>query len=223
MRLSLIGCVAVALIAAVPAAAGTTTPEQTYDLLFRNGTLDGLPRDESLIYTREVKNSYIPDSEERDSGRIELMFAGGEPESAELQFLKDEKHRNLGAFPASVGNPIIMYFVETVVRDMAESAGGSPFYIRNRVKDALVAPAEIRGNPVPFEGREVEATAVTLRPFADDPNAEKMKGFGALEITVTMSEDVPGWYQKLEAVVPGPDDAPLYASTLTLDSHGEIR
>ena len=37
---------------------------------------------------------------------------------------------------------MIMYFVETVTRDMGESAGGSVFYIRNRIKEALVTPTE---------------------------------------------------------------------------------
>ncbi len=214
---------ATSLAAALPAVAEMTGGQQTYDLLFRSGTLDGLPRDAALIYDRHVTNSYVPAAEERDSGRVELEFGGGEPERATLMFRNDQnKHRSLGAFPASVGNPIIMFFVETVVRDMAESAGGSPFYIRNRVKEALIQPAEITGEAVPFDGRDVAARAVTLRPFADDPNAPAMQGFGDLEITVTMSDEIPGWYQKLEAVVPGEDGAPRYASTLSLASHGKV-
>lgn len=221
MRNTLIALAAAALVAAGPAAAGSTKGRETYDLLFRTGTLDALPRGEALVYRRTVTNSYVPEAEARDTGRIALEFDGGEPERALLKFLNDDdKHRSLGAFPASVGNPIIMYFVETVVRDMAESAGGSPFYIRNRVKEALIRPAELSGDPVAFEGRDVAAQAVTLRPFEDDPNAAAMQGFGDLAITVTMSDEVPGWYQKLEAVVPGENGAPRYASTLSLASHG---
>lgn len=223
MRKILTGLVSAMAVAAMPAMAGTTGGEQSFDLLFKTGTLDDLPRDETLVYTRDVTNRYVPDAEERDTGRIALEFVGGEPEGALLKFMQGEKYRNLGKFPASVGNPIIMYFVETVVRDMAESAGGSPFYIRNRVKDALAKPGEMSGEEVTFEGHDIEAKAVTLRPFDGDPNAAAMQGFGDLEITVTMSEEVPGWYHTLEAVVPGTDGAPRYASTMTLASHEEVQ
>ena len=206
----------VATIAAAPAGAGTTG-DSTYDLLFRSGTLDALPRNHQLVYQREVTNALTPEAGDRDTGTIELKFIEGTPEQALLKFRQDEKYRNLGRFPASVGNPIIMYFVETVVRDMAESAGGSAFYIRNRVKDALVAPAELEGDPVDHRGEKVDATAVTLRPFKDDPNAQRMMGFDALELVVTMSEKVPGWYHTLEARVPGRDGGTIYSSKMVFD------
>jgi hypothetical protein len=203
-------------LAGLPASAGTTG-DATYDLLFRSGTLDSLPRDHHLVYAREVTNALKPEAADRDTGLIELNFVEGTPEQALLKFRQDDKHRNLGRFPASVGNPIIMFFVETVVRDMAESAGGSPFYIRNRVKDALVSPADLEGGPVDHKGETVDAQAVTLRPFEDDPNAERMFGFDALELVVTMSDDVPGWYHSLEARVPGDDGAMIYSSKMVFE------
>lgn len=222
MKTTFTALVAAALLAAAPAPAGSATAgAETYDLLFKGGTLDAVPRDYRLVYTRAVTNTYKPETEERDSGRIELTFDDGTPQGAFLRFYQDDKHRNIGTFPASVGNPIIMYFVETVVRDMAESAGGSPFYIRNRVKEALVAPAEIADEPAKVGGQEVAAREITIRPFAGDPNAERMQGFGDLEIRVTMSDEVPGWYYALEAVVPG-KDGPRYASTMTFTGEDKV-
>ena len=202
---------------------GAATAEQpqaagAYDLLFRNGTLDGLPRTETLTYARDVESLLVPAAGARDSGGIALDFAGGEPEMVRLDFRQGEKHRTLGEFPASVGNPMILYFVETAVRDMAEAAGGSPFYIRNRVKDALIRPATIETGTVRWDGAEVPATVVTLRPFEGDPSADRMQGFDRLTLTVTMSEAVPGWYGSLVAEVPGAEgEAPVYRSAITLE------
>jgi len=199
--------VAAALVLAGPAGAQTMDTE-AYDLLFRNGTLDEIDRDATITYRREVENALKPEAAVRDTGEIELSFEPGtDPEEAHLRFVQGEMHRGLGAFPASVGNPMIMYFVETVVRDMAESTGGSPFYIRNRVKEALIQPAEVT------EGGE--QTTVVLRPFEDDPNAERMQGFGELRLEVVMSDEVPGWYRSLSAVAPGTGAAPAYASGIT--------
>ena len=210
MRLLRLFILATLLSGPVLADTTETTKTETYDLLFRDGTLDDVSRDKSLVYDRHVSNRLLPDTATRDTGRIVLEFGGADAAQANLEFQQDGKYRNLGSFPASVGNPIIMYFVETVVRDMAESAGGSPFYIRNRVKESLIRPAERHD-----EGDSVD---VILRPFDGDPNAARMNGFGDLALTVTMSDEVPGWYRSLSASVPAPDGgAPIYSSTLSFD------
>jgi hypothetical protein len=189
MRKTLALAAALACWSALPVAAANAEVERGYDLLFRQGTLDDLARDAVLHYTRNVTNRASPDAALRDSG-----------------------------FPASVGNPMIMYFYESVVRDMAETAGGSPFYIRNRVKDALVRPAEILEGEAEFQGRRVATRTIVLRPFADDPNRARMRGFGDLELRVTMSEAVPGWYLSLVAEAPDAAGSPAaYLSELRLD------
>ncbi|MCR8548400.1 hypothetical protein M4578_11205 [Salipiger sp. P9] len=218
MRKTLALVAAVAWLA-LPVTAATGEAAQTYDLLFRQGTLDEVNRDAALHYTRAVTNRANPETAERDTGEIVLSFAEGEAVLANLQFLQDGKHRNLGSFPASVGNPMIMYFYESVIRDMAESSGGSPFYIRNRVKEALVRPAEIEEGEVVFDGRTVMTRTVTLRPFADDPNRARMKGFGDLELRVVMSDAVPGWYLALVAEAPDAQgSAGGYRSELRFDA-----
>ena len=61
-----------------------------------------------------------------------------------------------------MANPLLLYFLETTVRVMAEATGGSPYYIRNRIREALVA-----SDLGAADGAERE---VTLTPFAADPN-----------------------------------------------------
>ncbi|WP_146346675.1 hypothetical protein [Falsiphaeobacter marinintestinus] len=197
---------AAGLFAIFVAGIGAATPldgAKTYDMLFRNGTLDEISRDAALIYNRDVVNTLNPELAERDSGDIALTFRDGQATMAMLEFRQDDKHRVLGTFPASVGNPMIMYFYEAVVRDMAETTGGSPFYIRNRVKEALIKPSDLEQGEAQYEGRTVKTQIIRLFPFADDKNKERMKGFGDLELRVTMSEDVPGWYLSLVAEAAG--------------------
>ncbi|ETX28659.1 hypothetical protein [Roseivivax isoporae] len=217
--LALIGAVVLLAGPLVGAAAAQNAGTATYDLLFRNGTLDDLARDTALVYDRTVANRAKPEAATRDTGTIALSFSETDgKEVATLQFRQDGKHRNLGSFPASVGNPMIMFFYETVVRDMAEAAGGSPFYIRNRVKDSLIQPAEVTRGTATFEGAEVETVTVTLRPFAEDPNRAQMSGFGDLALAVTMSEAVPGWYLTLAAEAPHPEGGdPIYRSVIAFD------
>lgn len=195
-----IPAMALALILATGmAVAAPLDGEKTYDLLFRNGTLDEIDRSAALVYRRDVTNALKPEADARDSGAVTLSFRKEDGNVALLQFWKDEKYRALGTFPASVGNPMIMYFYETVVRDMAEAAGGSPFYIRNRVKDALIDTSDIVEGEAVINGETVATKTIRMYPFAGDPNSDRMQGFGDLELQVTMSEAVPGWYTSLVA------------------------
>ncbi|WP_300035484.1 hypothetical protein [uncultured Roseobacter sp.] len=213
MKKLLTGSLVAALIAGI-AAATPLEGDKTYDMLFRNGTLDEVSRAAELVYARTVTNTLNPEAEDRDTGQIALSFSEGQATMAQLEFRKDEKYRKLGSFPASVGNPMIMYFYETVVRDMAEAAGGSPYYIRNRVKDSLIRTSDIIEGEGEVNGQTVPTRTIRIYPFRDDPNRDRMQGFGDLELRVTMSDAVPGWYMSLVAEASGGD---VYRSELKFD------
>jgi len=210
LRYAAAGIVSMVMAGAVFAA--SLDGDATYDMLFRGGTLDEVGRDKELIYSRNVTNTLKPEAEARDTGDIALSFRTGDIDIALIEFRRDGKHRSLGTFPASVGNPMIMVFYETVVRDMAEAAGGSPDYIRNRVKEALIQPTDMTAGETIVDGRMVATQTIRMNPFAGDPNIDRMKGFGDLELRVTMSEDVPGWYTHLLAEASGGE---VYKSELT--------
>jgi hypothetical protein len=221
MRKRLVLALVAGLGFAAPALAGSAEEAPVYDLLFKQGTLDNVSAGSTLIYTRDVTNPAKPEMAERESGQIAMALTPDATDGktmAKLELRQDDKHRGMGSFPASVGNPMIMVFYEGVIRDMAETAGGSPFYIRNRVKDALVQPAEVSMGLAEFDGREVPVKVVTLRPFTEDPNRERMMGFGDLALTVTMSEEVPGWYLSLEATAPVEGVEGGYRSDLRFDA-----
>lgn len=223
MRIFLSG-LAISILCLNPAPVASADAEQAYNLMFQNGVLDTIPRDKEIIYQRTVTNRLRPDTAERDTGDIALRFRDDGNEMAHLEFRQNDKHRAMGVFPASVGNPMIMVFYESAIRDMAESAGGSPFYIRNRVKDALIQPAEIVEGEAVVNGKTVPVKTILMRPFAEDPNRGRMQGFGNLVLSVTVSEEVPGWYLSLlaEAVPEGKVTA-VYRSEMQFEEMQEGR
>ncbi len=211
--------IAATILAVAPMALIFAAETKAYDLLFRTGTLDAIDRDTELIYRRTVHDALDPQAAARRTGEIALTIGPGAPAMARLDFRQDGRHRPLGRFPASVGNPMIMYFYESVIRDMAASAGGSPFYIRNRVKEILTRPGAVETAQMPYDGDTITVRTVRLRPFARDPNRDRMRGFGDLELRVSMSEAVPGWYLSLvaESADPAGQGAPVYRSELRFD------
>lgn len=222
MGKALISALVVIAVMATAPVATAATGEETYDLLFRNGTLDAIDRDAALVYRRDVTNTILPKAAERDTGQVAITFGAEDDSMARLEFRRDEKHKGLGRFPANVGNPMIMYFYESVIRDMAETAGGSPFYIRNRVKEALVQPADIETGEAILDGKTIATQTIRLYPFAGDPNQDRMRGFGDLVLSVTMSDAVPGWYVSLVAEAAPKGAAPVYRSELVFDRLEEV-
>ena len=117
----------------------------------------------------------------------------------------DGKVQPIAAFPASGPNPVLLYFLETTARGMAAATGGSPFYIRNRIREALAAaplgPADAPGE-------------VVLRPFAADPNRARMGAFADLALRLRFDPDRPDRILELSADTP--DAAGGYHQRLTL-------
>ena len=213
---------------------GSTAPlsaAETYDLLFRKAALSGLPASpppaageegrDILVYDRIV--SPLKKGESGDTDTIGLQLTSDD--NAALILHRGPQMRVIGTFPASVGNPLIMYFLETAVADIAQQSGGSPFYMRNRIKEALLKDAEIVPVSVRVGDRDIAARQVTIRPFAKDKARDQMGRFAELALDVTVSQDVPGWYYSLKASVPeGSTPADIsYSNAITLTQGGNAK
>lgn len=201
MRKKLVSLALLCALAA-PVNAAMIEGNALYETLFKTGTLEGVATGSQLVYERTVSNTALPDAATRDTGNVILTLEQGDALMANLEFRQQEKHRGLGSFPASIGNPMIMYFAETVARDMAETAGGSPFYIRNRLKESLISAADLTEGQQQMDGTDIAVKTVVLRPFAKDPNRGRMNGFEDLELTIAMSDTVPGYYLTMTAATP---------------------
>jgi hypothetical protein len=141
--------------------------------------------------------------------------AAGERE-LEVTLTSAGRARPVPSFPGAAAHPLLLIILESTVRNMAELTGGSPFYIRNRMREALWTAATA---PEPAElvldGATLPAEAVVVRPFVADPNRGEMGAFAELELRFVLSEAVPGGIARLEAETgPGPEGTPELAETI---------
>ena len=194
------------LVAALTLAPVASFAETAFELAFRDGTLDAFEDGDRLDYASAVA---LPSGDE-DGSTVSVALDGNG--TAALELHRDGASRLLGRFDADVGNPLAMYFLERTIRSVSDATGGSDFYLRNRVKDALRAPESVREVQVDWNGRPVGATEIVLAPFVGDPNLGKLGAYGDLRIRLTVGEDVPGWYHSLRAEA----GEGAFASTLLL-------
>lgn len=99
----------------------------------------------------------------------------------EMHEVAGGRDRIVGSFPASV-DPLVIYFFENAARNMAAITGGSPHYIRNRIKAALRTGGAVTVAP---DG----GSTIIISPFLDDPNAARMKGFETLTLVISLAAD----------------------------------
>lgn len=118
----------------------------------------------------------------------------------------------IAEFPARSAGPMALYFLESVVRSMAETSGGSPFYIRNRLREAFVAAELGEAAAAAAPEGEVQAHRVEIRPFEKDPNRPRMGEFADLLLVFTITPE--GRLLSLSADTPSEEGG--YHERLTL-------
>ena len=119
--------------------------------------------------------------------------------------VRDET-RQLAEFPVAAPHPILLMFLENVMRSVSQETGGSPHYIRNRMRTTLGA-AEVH------DGR------LSIAPFRDDPSKDRFGAFADLEIEVQWEPENPAALLYLSAKLP--NDPERYSEILTLQPKGE--
>jgi hypothetical protein len=201
----------VGLALAAPARTETVT-----EALFAEGVFASLPDGQEVGYIHVRRGAVSPDGAPVTDGRIAIVSgpaADGTP-TLSLSLETEEGQRQTAHFPASGGNPVLMVFLESAVRRMAAASGGSPFYIRNRIKDALREGGEMTDGTQDLSGQAIATREVVLYPFKSDPNRDRMGEFADLSLRFVVSDKVPGHFLLLSADTP--KAASGYHETITL-------
>ncbi|SNT68461.1 hypothetical protein [Paracoccus seriniphilus] len=188
-------------------ASGPVVAGEAGDIVFANRGPWSLP-DSSIAWTVNVAGPEAPGFLPVHDGSVtlaEIIDPSDQQPALQLIRKTDARSQKIGPFPISGGDPVLTFFLEQTSRDMARLTGGSPFYIRNRIKDAV-----FRGGQIARDGDSVVAT---FQPFAADPNAAKMNGFQTLKLTFVL-DDPAAPIRELRAETEG--DIPGYLNHMVL-------
>ncbi len=176
--------------------AGPALPGEAGDAVFAERGPWSLDKD--LNWSLQVKGPEATGFQPVKAGSLTLTeVTDPSDQQPVLQLVQktDTRTRQIGPFPISAGDPVLTFFLEQVTRDMAGLTGGSPFYIRNRIKEAL-----FQGGTIDRSG---DGAVASFRPFAQDPNAARMGGFQTLALTFVLGEDPAQPIRELRAQTEG--------------------
>lgn len=186
------------------------------DALFAEGIFNELPDGQEIAYDHIRSGTAAQDFVPVADGHILVVtsVAADGTRGLSMKIEADGSQREILDFPASGGNPVLMVFLESAVRSMAALTGGSPFYIRNRIKDALRQGGDLIEVDADFAGGVIAARELTLHPFVTDPNRDRMGAFADLSLRFVVADAVPGHFLLLSAETPA--DSAQYRETITL-------
>jgi hypothetical protein len=212
--------VMLAALAAGTAAAQPVSPAET--LLFETDHLARLKAPATLVYAFRKESNVEPGF--RDEVRLDLARVNGKL-SATLHFLSGEHKQDIPALEEAHGNPVLLGFLEHDIADMKRLTGGSTSYFRKRIRMALAQGAEVTRQTIAFQGQTVQAQAVRIQPYLNDPMHARFEKYLHKTYTFIFSDQVPGGLYRLHTslgtpemvrTAAAPTDGPVIEETLTL-------
>jgi hypothetical protein len=211
-------CLAILALFAIPSArAASDDPppplSEAQIALFETPHLDGIDHPEALEY------SYRREGPDGFADRVVVRVQDIHPDRGKyvsFDYLTGEHHVLFPAVDDFRGNPLLMLFLEHDVRLMKEQIGIAAGYLRDRIRHAFVDQAVVADTTVPFDGHDVAARRITLRPFARDDRFAHLPTAQAKTYTFVLSEAVPGMIVELRAETPADAEtgAPAYGEQL---------
>ncbi|MEM6422224.1 MAG: hypothetical protein AAF698_06515 [Pseudomonadota bacterium] len=201
--------------------AGTADP---VDLLFKTEHMEGLPPGAALSYahnrTALPALQLGPDFEQRIA--LETVQEGdGAPASVKVTMDADGAPRQLEQFRGVPGNPILMVFLETTVSAISRATGGSPFYLRNRMREALRDRLSSMPMILQVGTARLPARVLEVAPFVEDENATRLGAFAGLSLRFVVAEQAPGMILSMRASTPEEQDgAAAYSEEIALVPNG---
>ncbi|MCB1791498.1 MAG: hypothetical protein KDJ24_14455 [Gammaproteobacteria bacterium] len=185
-------CLLCSLASTTVIAAQDTEPElnKAQKLIFLGEHLRQTAPGQTLVYafTSNVNGQATKSDEVKmtvtgvvDDARRDLAF----------EFLSGDDRMNFPDAHGYRGNPIVVQFLERDIRDMSRQTGTPIAYLRNTIRRAFAAP-QINETRVEVAGNDVDATEITVLPFATDANLAEFEGVAGKEYRFVYSEQIPG-------------------------------
>ncbi len=178
--------------AAAPAA--TADKPDVATLLFGTPQWDKAPAGAKLRYTFEKTTAEASLGTPFKDEVVLTLGAGEDAKSrtTEMQLFSGANRKPAGPFRSDQQNPLLLVILENNVQEFSTLFKANPRYIKNAIRKAWRENAKIEPAQDEIDGKPVAVTRITVTPFANDPESDRMKGLQTSSYVVDVSNDVPG-------------------------------
>ena len=212
---------ALAQTTAPAAASPAAAPADVGELLFDAKHFKNTAPDAKIRYTfrREAADpaKLMPSFSDEIDFKLE---PGSTPDNRNVvvTLFKGENHRPAGPFDDVSFNPIAILTLEFDVGNLSKVLHANPRYLKNAVRKAMRENPTITPIKIKVAGKDVDATQILIKPFADDrDNRDRLGPFLNTSYTFVVSDAVPGSIYSIKIDTPDtskPDAKPVLVEEL---------
>lgn len=210
--------------AAAPSSPESTKPAATAKpdvatLLFSTPQWAQAPVGSKIVY------SYVKTTTDAQFGKgfedtISLKLdKGDKPDerTVEVKMFSGMNAKPAGPFTSDVQNPVLLLVFEENVQELSKLFSANPRYLKNAIRKAWRDDAKIEDAQVMVDGKMVPGTRITVTPFVNDGEKDKMKGLEGMVYTVEIADSVPGNIADIDIYAP-PQGPRKFSETLRFKS-----
>ena len=201
-RLRVFAACAAVIASMASAAAADPVKRTAVDLLFESKHLELLGKGMEATYRldRTVSDAKLVGEPFSDDIRVGVkdVDQSGKREVV-VRLFTGERARDPHTETDLTGNPLLVVFLDRSISNFAIVGGGNRNYLKQQFRAALRDNADVQPAKVEFGGKTVDGYRITVTPFANDKNAQRMLGYEGSKFTFLISDKVPGYFVDLHA------------------------
>lgn len=170
-------------------------------LLFETDHLAPIKAPATLVYEFRRQSNVEPGF--TDSVQLDVSRSKGQLHAV-LHFLTGARKQALPEVDDAHGNPVLLGFLEHDIAEMKRLTGGSAGYFRKRIRLALASGAQVTPQRITYGGKAVEAKAVRVQPYLNDPLQARFENYVRKTYTFILSDQVPGGVYRVSTTLANP-------------------
>lgn len=183
-----------------------TAAETVSSMVFDAGLLAEIRQPTTFNYRYEMSGSSLP---EPFASHVTMEVREVQPDGGKSVFFdmfEGPNRRAFGPMAAKEQNPLVLVFLQRDVVQMSNLTGGAGGYFQQQIRKAFNEPAATSPVTVEMGGREIAATRIEIKPFANDPNIQRFPKFKDKTYEFIVAEEVPGGLYRIAASTPDPEN-----------------
>ena len=189
---------------ATPAAPASAAPTQDVaTLLFGNPQWTKAPVGTAITYSYAKAGEAAFGAPFTDT-IVETVDKAAEPQrrTVEVKMFSGANAKPAGPFDSVEQNPVLLLVLEENVQELSKLFHGNVRYLKDTIRKAWRDNAKIESVSVDVNGKSMPGTRITIMPFANDAEKDKMLGLEGMTYIVELADSVPGQIATIDIHAP---------------------
>jgi hypothetical protein len=163
-------------------------------LLFGEPQWSKAPAGSTITYSYSKKATEPAFGASFDDHITMKLDAGADPtrRTVEVKMFSGANAKPAGPFDSVEQNPVLLLVLEENVQEFSKLFKANPRYLKNAIRKAWRDDAKVVATDVMVDGKPVPGTRITVTPFVNDPETDKMMGLDGIAYVVELADSIPG-------------------------------